>query len=128
MQKLFIHCHVVDPLLHSLERRKEDRVHDAGSRHRDTQSAVHARIHELYLRSCRFVTAANEAVALVDRFRGIDGKDLQSVSLRPCSAEERVVHKPSSQDHTTLQLSRRREGAWEMCRGRLLVFALRSRR
>jgi hypothetical protein len=81
VQQLFIHSHGVDALLRKLKGGKENSIHDAGARHGDTETAVHAWIQELDLGPGGFVAAAGEAVALVDAFCGVDGEDLENVSL-----------------------------------------------
>lgn len=65
---------MVDALLGEFESSKENGVDNAGTRHGDTEASVHSRVHELNLRSRRFV--AYEAVALVDALCCVDGEDL----------------------------------------------------
>ena len=76
MQELLVHGHVVDTLLRKFERGKEDGVDDTGARHGNTEAAVHAWVHELDLGSCCFVSAAREAIALVDALRRVNREDL----------------------------------------------------
>jgi len=76
LQKLLVHSHVVDALLRKLECCKENGVDDAGARHGDTETSVHAWVHELDFRPCCLTAAAGEAIALVDALRRVYREDL----------------------------------------------------
>jgi hypothetical protein len=78
-EELFIYSHLVDALLRKLERGEENGIDDARAGHGNAEATVHARIHELNLRSSRFVTAADEAVALVDALRCVNREDLYRI-------------------------------------------------
>jgi hypothetical protein len=76
VKELFVHGHLINALLCKLECGKENGVDDAGARHGDAQTSVHARVQKLDLGPGRLVSASDEAIALVDALCGVDWEDL----------------------------------------------------
>jgi hypothetical protein len=84
MQKLLVDLDAVDALLCEFESGEEDGVDDAGATHGDAEASVHAWVQELDLGPALLVFAADETVALVDAFGGVDWEDLVEVSESAC--------------------------------------------